>query len=68
LFKVKLFLLISLPNAGEEAIAERFPPLLCLSTLKIDSSALPFILRGLINYLPSGDTTVKNHSKNNRNL
>jgi len=30
LLLVKLFLLISLPNAGEQAMADKFPPLVCL--------------------------------------
>ena len=67
LFKDKLFLLINLPNAGEQAIADKFPPLVCFRTLKIDSKALPFILSGLIKYLPSGETLVKNHWQKDKN-
>ena len=48
-------------------MAEKIPPLLCFNTLKIDSSALPLILKGVMKYLPFGDTVVKNHSQNDRN-
>ena len=47
-------------------MADNFPPLVCLSTLHIDCNALPLIRKGLVKYLPSGDTLVKIHSHNDR--
>ena len=47
-------------------MADNFPPLVCLSKLHIDCNALPLILKGLMKYLPSGNTLVKIHSQNDR--
>ena len=47
-------------------MADNFPPLVCLSTLHIDCNALPLIRKGLMKYLPSGDTLVKIHSHNDK--
>lgn len=47
-------------------MADKFPPLVCFRTLKMDSKALPLIRNGVMKYLPSVDTLVKNHSQNEK--
>ena len=49
-------------------MADNFPPLVYLSTLHIDFNALPLIRKGLMKYLPSGDTLVKIHSQDGSTL